>query len=335
MLAHRRAAGSAQTKAEVDAALTAAHAKYKGLKEGKNADYIPALAKVPSKLFGIALVTVDGQVYTVGDVEQLFSIQSISKVFTMATVMQESGEKVVEDGVGVDATGQVFNSIVAVEKYKGHEMNAFVNPGAIAMTSMVKGATADAVWAKIIGTYSDFAGRPLEVNQEVYKSESDTNQRNQAIGMLMFAYGLIKENPAQATDLYTRQCSVNVNAKDLAIMAATLANGGTNPVTKKKVIDPQHVPGILAVMATAGLYDDSGKWLFHTGTPGEERRRRRHHRRVARQVRHRGVLAAARRGGQQRARAEGDHRRLERARWQSVRGEAALSGRRHPRGRGR
>ena len=262
-------AGSAQTKAEVDAALAAAHAKYKGLTEGKNADYIPALAKVPSDLFGIALVTTDGQVYTAGDVEQLFSIQSISKVFTLAAVMQESGDEVVEDGVGVDATGQVFNSIVAVEKDKGHEMNALVNPGAIAMTSMVKGANADEVWAKIIGTYSEFAGRQLAVNQEVYKSESDTNQRNQAIGMLMFAYGLIKENPAQATDLYTRQCSVNVNAKDLAVMAATLANGGTNPVTKKKVIDPKHVPGILAVMATAGLYDDSGKWLFHTGLPAK------------------------------------------------------------------
>jgi len=148
-------------------------------------------------------------------------------------------------------------------------MNALVNPGAIATTSMVKGANADAIWSTIIGSYSDFAGRPLAVNQEVYKSESDTNQRNQAIGMLMFAYGLIKENPGQATDLYTRQCSVNVNAKDLAAMAATLANGGTNPVTKKKVLDPAHVPGVLSVMATAGLYDDTGKWLFHTGLPAK------------------------------------------------------------------
>jgi glutaminase len=256
-------------KAGVEAAVNAAHAKYKGLKEGKNADYIPALAKVPSELFGIAVVTVDGQVYTVGDVTQLFSIQSISKVFTMAQVMQESGGQQVENSVGVDATGAVFNSIEAIEKYKGHEMNALVNPGAIATTSMVKGANADAIWAKIIGIHSDFAGRPLEVNQEVYKSEADTNQRNQAIGMLMYAYGLIKENPAQATDLYTRQCSINVNAKDLATMAATLANGGTNPVTKKKVIDSNHVSGILAVMATAGLYDDSGKWLFHTGLPAK------------------------------------------------------------------
>jgi len=255
--------------AEIKAALAAAHAKYKGLKDGKNADYIPALAKVPSKLFGIALVTVDGRVFTVGDVDQLFSIQSISKVFTMSRVLQDSGEKQIEDSVGVDATGDVFNSIVAIEKHKGHEMNAFVNPGAIATTSMVQGASADDVWAKIIGTYSAFAGRQLEVNQEVYKSESDTNQRNQAIGMLMYAYGLIKADPAQATDLYTRQCSVNVDAKDLATMAATLANGGTNPVTRQKVVESSHVSGVLAVMATAGLYDDSGKWLFHTGLPAK------------------------------------------------------------------
>jgi glutaminase len=153
------AAADSPGKAEIDSALSAAHAAYRGLNEGKNADYIPALAKVPSNLFGIALVTVDGEVHTVGDVGQLFSIQSISKVFTMAQVMQESGDKAVEEGVGVDATGQVFNSIVAVEKDKGHEMNAFVNPGAIATTSMVQGGKADAVWAKIIGIHSDFAGR--------------------------------------------------------------------------------------------------------------------------------------------------------------------------------
>jgi glutaminase len=264
-----RAGAQLPAKAEVDAALAAAHAKYQSLQEGKNADYIPALARVPSNLFGIALVTVDGQVFTVGDVEQRFSIQSISKVFTLALVLQNAGEQAIESSVGVDATGQVFNSIVAVEQYKGHEMNPFVNAGAIATTSMVQGANAEAIWAKIIGIESDFAGRTLEVNQEVYKSESDTNQRNQAIGMLMFAYGQIKENPARATDLYTRQCSINVTAKDLAVMAATLANGGKNPVTKKQVIDQQHVPGVLAVMATAGLYDDSGQWLFRTGLPAK------------------------------------------------------------------
>ena len=148
-------------------------------------------------------------------------------------------------------------------------MNPFVIPGAIATVSMVKGANADQIWSKIIGTYSDFAGRRLKVDQEVYKSESETNQRNRAIADLMFAYGVIKNNPQQASDLYTRQCSLSVNAKDLATMAATLANNGKNPITNKQLLSPQHVPEVLAVMATAGLYDDSGKWLFATGLPAK------------------------------------------------------------------
>jgi glutaminase len=201
------------------------------------------------------------------------SIQSISKVFTMARVIQDQGPDAIEKTIGVDATGMKFNSIVSIElSYKlagGPEMNPLVNPGAIAATSMVRGATSDEVWMKILGTYSDFAGRPLSVMQDVYKSESDSNQRNQAIGMLMHAYGYIKQNPAQATDLYTRQCSVGVTAKDLATMAATLAFGGRNPVTGKQAIATENVPYVLAVMATAGLYDDSGKWLYHTGLPAK------------------------------------------------------------------
>jgi glutaminase len=256
-------------KAAVDKALTAAQAKYKDLKEGKNADYIPALAKVDPKVFGLALVTVDGQVHTKGDITTQVSIQSISKVFTMAKVFEESGPEAIRDNQGVDATGAVFNSIVAVEQYKGAEMNAMVNPGAITATSMVKGATYDEIWNTIIGYYSDFAGRQLSVLQDVYESEAATNQRNQAIGRLMFAYGKIKDNPDQATDIYTKQCSVGVNTKDLATMAATLANGGKNPVTGKQVLESEHVPEVLAVMATAGLYDDSGKWLFTTGLPAK------------------------------------------------------------------
>jgi glutaminase len=163
----------------------------------------------------------------------------------------------------------VFNSIVAIEQYRGAEMNALVNPGAITATSMVKGATRDEVWNKILTWYGEFAGRPLSVNQEVFKSEADTNQRNQALSMLMYAYGHIKENPLQACDIYTEQCSVNVNSKDLAMMAATLANGGKNPVTGKQVMKAENVDEVLAVMATAGLYDDSGKWLFATGLPAK------------------------------------------------------------------
>jgi glutaminase len=250
-------------------AVAAAYDRYKGLAEGKNADYIPALAKVDPKLFGIAVVTADGKVYTAGDVGTEVSIQSISKVFTMARVIQDSGEAAIEKNMGVDATGQAFNSIVAIEQYKGAEMNPLVNPGAIAATSMVGGGSADAVWNNILGTYEDFAGRKLSVLQDVYKSESETNQRNQAIAMLMYAYGHIKNDPQQATDLYTRQCSVGVNARDLAMMAATLANGGRNPVTGKQAVSADHIPAILAVMATAGLYDDSGKWLYATGLPGK------------------------------------------------------------------
>jgi glutaminase len=269
MLACATLLAAMSTPEETQTALNAAYAKYKTLNEGKNADYIPALAKVDSNLFGIALVTVDGKPYTAGDVKSEVSIQSISKVFTLANVIHESGAAAVVDTIGVDSTGQVFNSIQAIEQHKGKEMNPFVNPGAIATTSMVKGANEAEIWGKIIQTYNDFAGRNLSVNQEVYKSEADTNQRNQAIAALMFAYGRIKENPQRATDIYTKQCSVNVNARDLATMAATLANGGTNPVTGKQVLTPDQVADVLAVMATAGLYDDSGKWLFATGLPAK------------------------------------------------------------------
>ena len=178
--------------------------------------------------------------------------------------MQESGGQLIEDSVGVDATGQVFNSITAVEQYRGKEMNPLVNPGAIATVGNVRG-TPDEVWRKIIGIHSDMAGRQLEVNQAVYKSETATNQRNRAIGALMSAYERFPSDPTVAVDLYTRQCSINVSAVDLASIAATLAFGGRQPVTGKRVLNSGHVPGVLAIMATAGMYDDSGKWAFHSG----------------------------------------------------------------------
>jgi glutaminase len=259
----------AQAGADSQKAVDAAYAKFRTLKEGKNADYIPALAKVDPNLFGIALVTADGKVITAGDVKTEVSIQSISKVFTMALVFQESGQQMVEDLIGVDATGQVFNSITAVEQYRGKEMNPLVNPGAIATTGMVKGSSPDEIWNKILGMHSACAGRDLSVDQVVYKSESDTNQRNRAISSLMSAYERFPGDPGVAVDLYTRQCAIAVNAKDLGMMAATLANAGKNPVTGKQAIDARHVPGILAVMSTAGLYDDSGKWLFRTGLPAK------------------------------------------------------------------
>jgi glutaminase len=265
-------ANGAPSQETIQSALNAAMQKYQGLQEGKNADYIPALAKVDPNLYGIALVTADGKVYTAGDVETQVSIQSISKVFTMAQVMREQGPEAIAKTIGVDATGMRFNSIVSIElaqKTGGAELNPLVNPGAITATSMVKGANKAEIWNKILGIHSEFAGRQLTVLEDVYQSEAATNQRNQAIGALMLAYGYIKDNPEQAVDIYTRQCSIGVNARDLATMAATLAFGGKNPVTKKQVLNAELVPEVLAVMATAGLYDDSGKWLYHTGLPAK------------------------------------------------------------------
>jgi glutaminase len=257
------------SEVNIQAALDEAYTQFKDLKEGANADYIPALAKVDPNIYGIALVTVDGNVYTKGDITSEVSIQSISKVFTMAKVLEQQGPSPILSNIGVNATGQAFNSIVAIEKKKGLDQNPLVNPGAITTTSMVRGGSREEVWNSILSYYSDFAGRQLSVNQEVYKSESDTNQRNQAIGKLMYAYERIKADPDQATSIYTEQCSVNVNAEDLAEMAATLANGGVNPVTHKMVLESDYVPGVLAVMATAGLYDNSGDWLFKTGLPAK------------------------------------------------------------------
>ena len=225
---------AAQTPAQIQTAVDAAYAKYKNLQEGKNADYIPALAKVDPKVFGIAVVTADGKIYTAGDLTTEVSIQSISKVFTMALVIKEQGPDQILNTIGADATGMRFNSIVSIEQSQkllgGPEMNALVNPGAIATTSMVSGKSYDEVWGKIAGFYNDFAGRPMKVLEDVYKSEAETNQRNQAIGALMYAYGYIKTpNWQQAVDIYTKQCAVGVNAKDLAIDGGDAGVRGHQP----------------------------------------------------------------------------------------------------------
>lgn len=246
-----------------------AYDKFKDVKEGKNADYIKELAKVDPNIYGIAIVTTDGEIYTKGDLSSAVSIQSISKVFTMARVIEELGPKAIMDKIGVDATGMRFNSIIAVELQKGKEINPLVNPGAIAATSLVSGADSAAKWKNIIKTHNEFSGRELSLDWPVYISEAGDNLRNQAIAHLLYAYGRMYFDPVQATDIYTKQCAISVNTKDLAIMAGTLANGGVNPVTKKKVVSPETVKYVLPVMATAGLYDDAGQWLFATGLPGK------------------------------------------------------------------
>lgn len=253
----------------IQKALDEAYAKFKDIKEGKNADYIKELARVDPNIYGIAIVTTDGKVYTKGDLQSAVSIQSISKVFTMARVIEEQGPRAIMDKIGVDATGMRFNSIVAVELQKGKEINPLVNPGAIASSSLVNGSDSAAKWKNILSTHSAFAGRELALDMPVYISEAGDNLRNQAIAHLLKAYGRMYFDPVQATDIYTKQCAISVNAKDLAIMAATLANGGLNPITKNVVVSPETVKYTLPVMATAGLYDDAGQWLFATGLPAK------------------------------------------------------------------
>jgi glutaminase len=246
-----------------------AYARFKDVKEGKNADYIPYLAKVPSQLFGVAVVTVDGKVFTAGDIGYGFAIQSVSKPFTLALVMQESGAQAVVDKIGVEPTGHPFNSVIAVELLKARSVNPLVNAGAIASVSMVKAGSADARWAKISQNLDRFAGEKLVFNQEVYESEAASNQHNRGIAELLQSYDRLYADPLETTDVYTKECSVNVTAKQLAVMGATLANGGVNPITQERVVDAKVVPKVLAVMMMAGFYDEAGLWAWTAGLPAK------------------------------------------------------------------
>jgi len=236
---------------------------------GANADYIKALADVDSNIFGITFVDTKGNVYEFGDTKQVVSIQSISKVFTAALVMSEHGDKFVQEKIGVNATGAAFNSIIAIEQHAGSASNPFVNAGAIQSTSWVKAEDSDERWKKISANMSAYAGRKLKLNKLVYVSEVNDNKRNQAISKILDAYGHMGSDPLEATTVYTKQCSLNVSAHDLAVMGATLANKGKNPVTDAQVIDAKYTPKIMAIMATAGLYDNSGDWLYSTGAPAK------------------------------------------------------------------
>ena len=257
------------SKEQIDKVVHEAYIKFKDVDKGKNADYIKALAEVDPKIFGITLVDKDGNIYEYGDTKAEVSIQSISKVFTLALVMSERGDAFVADKIGVNATGLPFNSIIAIEQHKGSPSNPFVNAGAIAATSWVKAKDSKERWMKIMANMNTFAGRELPFNKEVYKSEVNDNKRNQAISKLLDAYGRMGSDPLEATTVYTKQCSVNVSSHDLAVMSATIANHGVNPVTKTIVISSKYTPKIMAVMATAGLYDNAGLWLYKTGLPAK------------------------------------------------------------------
>lgn len=265
------AATAARAADDVDyqALVNEAHAKFKDNNEGANADYIPALDEVDPNLFGVVIVTADGKTYAAGDVDHTFSIQSVSKPFTAALVMEAQGKDAIRDKIGVEPTGMPFNSIIAIEMNDKRSRNPLVNAGAIAAVSMVDAKSADDRWKTILDGYGDFAGEPLKLMNDVYVSEAATNSRNKAIGHLLYAYERLYSEPLEAVDVYTKQCSVGVSAKQLGMMGATLANWGTNPRTGKKVMRKEYVDELLAIMMMAGFYDEVGVWAYDAGLPAK------------------------------------------------------------------
>jgi glutaminase len=253
----------------VQALVSEAHARFKSDTDGENSKVYPALARVPRDLFGVCVVGTSGTVYPAGDVDYEFTIMSVSKPFVFALVCEALGVEEVRQKIGVNATGLAFNSLEGIERNPDGRTNPMVNSGAIATTSLVPGETLEARWRFIHDGLSRFAARTLPLNDEVYASASETNFRNQSIARLLQSYGRIYMNPAEAVDLYTKQCSLNVSAKDLAVMGATFADGGVNPITRERVVDAAVCHYALAVMATAGLYETSGDWLFDIGLPGK------------------------------------------------------------------
>jgi glutaminase len=255
---------------DYNAVINEAFNLYKREKGGKNADYIPYLDKVNSDMYGIVLVTKEGQVYQVGETKFEFGIESIEKVFTLCMAMEIFGDSVILQKVGADQTGLPFNSVPAIELNGKKPSNPLVNAGAMATSSLLTShfGHTDA-WDKVNAYFGRFAGRNLTVLDELYKSEAATNQHNQAIAMLLKSYGYMYDDPLFACDFYTKQCSYGVNTRDLGIMAGTLANGGVNPITKERLIREKYVPKVLAIMGTTGLYETTGDWMFKVGLPSK------------------------------------------------------------------
>jgi glutaminase len=249
--------------------LSAAHRIYKHNADGVVADYIPALALASPDLFGIAVAGVRGRVAGVGDSAHAFTIQSVAKPFAFALVCEALGHREVRERLGVNATGLPFDSVMAVELAADGLTNPLVNSGAIATTSLVPGRTAELKWTFLCEGLSRFAGRDLELDEEVLASERATNGRNEAMARLLLGHGRIYFDPDEATDVYTRQGSLLVTAEDLALMGATLANGGVNPITRRRVVSEDTCRRTLALLLTAGLYERSGDWLYEVGLPAK------------------------------------------------------------------
>lgn len=244
------------------------HDKFARLEDGQVATYIPELGRARPGWFGIAVATVDGQVYEVGDSRQEFTIQSISKPLVYGLALEAVGLKHVLTKVGVEPSGEAFNSI-SLDPKTGRPLNPMINAGAIATAGLVPGATPVERQAKLLGLFSEFAGRDLAIDDAVYRSERDTGHRNRAIAHLLRNFDILTGEPEEPLDLYFRQCSISVTCRDLAVMAATLASGGVNPVTQRRVLQPQNTGRLLSIMSSCGMYDYAGEWIYNVGMPAK------------------------------------------------------------------
>lgn len=267
-VAQRVATGRLPGRDEVHAAVAAAYEEARALDAGEVDDSVPELAAADPDLFGLCVTGVDGECRDVGDAAVPFTIQSIAKAFVYALVSETRGHEVLRERVGVNNTGLPYHSVMAIELNDGHPLNPMVNAGALATTSLAPGDTPEEKWGAVHRGLSAFAGRQLELDEDVLGSEVGSNQRNEAIARLLESYGRM-EDPMAAVEVYTRQCSLLVTAHDLAVMGATLADGGTNPLTGEQVVSADVCRDTLALLATAGMYERSGEWLFQIGLPGK------------------------------------------------------------------
>jgi len=243
-------------------------ARLSSIDGGTVADYIPELSKADPDWFGIAIVTLDGHVYQAGDTRQPFSIQSISKAFTYGIALEDKGESLVASKINVEPSGEAFNSI-SLETDTGRPLNPMINAGAIVSTSLVDGENGEARLRRILDKFAIYTGRTLQVDEAIYLSEKTTGHRNRAIAHLLRNYDILENDPEDPLDAYFRQCSILVTARDLAVMGATLANDGVNPITGVRALESSKVSSVLSVMATCGMYDYSGNWIHKVGMPAK------------------------------------------------------------------
>src|SRR5258705_3038573 len=258
----------ASDSSPIDRYVRLLHERFQNLDDGAVATYIPELAVADPAWFGIGVATADGYVYEVGDTRQPFTIQSISKPFVYGLALEDCGKAAVLERIGVEPTGDAFNEI-SLESPTGRPRNPMINAGAITATSLVRGESPEDRWNRILALFSLYAGRKLEINDAVYRSERDTGHRNRAISHMLRNFDIIQHDPEPDLDLYFRQCSIEIDCRDLSIIGATLATGGVNPVTRERVIRADNVDEVLSVMTTCGMYDYAGEWVYRVGLPAK------------------------------------------------------------------